>query len=100
MMSYTHFTLKEREYLQELLSEDKSYRKIAEILGRNVSSVSREVNRNKSKYPPKKKSNNKHRYHAWRAQVLAITRRREKKNQRLKPESEEWDYIVDKLNLY
>lgn len=100
MKSYTHFTLKEREYLQELLSEEKSLRKIAEILGRNVSSVSREVNRNKSKYPPKKKSNNKYRYHAWRAQVLTITRRREKKSQRLKPESEEWNYIIDKLNLY
>lgn len=50
MMSYTHFALNERKYLQELLSEGYSFRKIAEILGRNVSSVSREVNRNKCKY--------------------------------------------------
>lgn len=100
MMSYTHFTLDERKYLQQLLSEGYSFRKIADILGRNVSSVSREVNRNKSKYPPKKKSNNKYRYHAWRAQVLSITRRRENKRLRLKPETEEWDYIVDKLNLF
>ena len=43
MMSYTHFTLNERKYLQELLSEGYSFRKNAEFLGRNVSSVSREV---------------------------------------------------------
>lgn len=100
MMSYTHFTLDERKYLQQLLSEGYSFRKIAEILGRNVSSVSREVNRNKSKYPPKKKSNNKFRYHAWRAQVLSITRRRENRKLRLIPATEEWDYIIDKLNLF
>lgn len=100
MMSYTHFTLNERKFLQELLAEGKSFRKIAEILGRNVSSVSREVNRNKSKYPPKKKSNNEFRYHAWRAQTLTIIRRRESKHYRLHPETEEWNYIVEKLELF
>lgn len=100
MLSYTHFTLNERRFLQELLSEGYSFRKIAELLGRNVSSVSREVNRNRSKYPPKKKSNNQYRYHAWRAQTLMTMRRREKKNYRLQPGSKEWEYIVEKLNLY
>lgn len=100
MMSYTHFTLSERKYLQELLSEGYSFRKIAEILGRNVSSVSREVNRNKSKYPPKKKSNNQFRYHAWRAEVLSITRRRQNQKYCLTPGTVEWDYIVEKLSLY
>ena len=100
MLSYTHFTLSERRFLQELLSEGYSFRKIAEFLGRNVSSVSREVNRNRSKYPSKKKSNNKYRYHAWRAQTLTTIRRREKKNHRLQPGSKEWEYIVEKLNLY
>ena len=100
MMSYTHFTPEERENLQKLLSEGKSFRKIAELLGRNVSSVSREVNRNKSKYPPKKKSNNKYRYHAWRAQTLSIIRRRESKHYRLHPQTEEWDYIVEKLECF
>ena len=56
MKSYTHFTLDERKFLQQLLSEGYSFRKIADFLGRNVSSISREVNRNRSKYPPKKKS--------------------------------------------
>lgn len=100
MSSYTHFTLEERKSLQEFLKEGYSFRKIAELLGRNVSSISREVSRNKSKYPPKKKSNNKFRYHAWRAQTLSIYRRRIKKVFRLKPDSEEWNYIVEKLDLF
>jgi IS30 family transposase len=99
MSSYTHFTLNERKYLQELLSDGYSMRKIAEILGRNVSSVSREISRNKSKYPTKK-SNNKFKYHAWRAEVLAITRRRNSRQLRLKKDSKEWKYIVEKLNKY
>lgn len=99
MKSYTHFTLEERKFLQQLLSKGYSFRKIADILGRNVSSVSREVKRNKSKHP-KKKSNNKFRYHAWRAQTLSITRRRENKRYRFSPGSEEWEYITDKLNLF
>jgi IS30 family transposase len=100
MMSYTHFTLNERKYLQELLSKGYSFRKIADFLGRNVSSVSREVNRNKSKYPPKKKSNNKFRYHAWRAQTLSVIRRRENQKYCLAQGSDEWEYIVEKLSLY
>lgn len=99
-MSYTHFTLEERKFLQQLLSEGYSFRKIADFLGRNVSSISREVNRNRSKYPPKKKSNNPYRYHAWRAQTLAVIRRREHKRYRLYSETEEWDYIIEKLNLF
>ena len=99
-MSYTHFTLEERKFLQQLLSEGYSFRKIADFLGRNVSSISREVNRNRSKYPPKKKSNNRFRYHAWRAQTLAIIRRRENKHYRLHPESAEWQYITEKLCLF
>ena len=99
-MSYTHFTLEERKFLQQLLAEGYSFRKIADFLGRNVSSVSREVNRNRSKYPPKKKSNNRFRYHAWRAQTLAIIRRREHKHYRLYPDTTEWEYIIEKLNLF
>ena len=68
MKSYTHFTLYEREYLQESLKEGKSLRKIAKELGRSPSSISREVKRNISK---KKKT-----YHPWRATSLYIARRR------------------------
>ena len=86
MKPYTHFTLFEREYLQESLKEGKSFRKIAEELGRSPSSISREVKRNFSK---KKK-----RYHPWRATVLYIVRR---KNCHRKPKivagTEMYEYI-------
>ena len=67
-MSYTHFTLTERENLQQLLNEGKSFREIAKILGRSPSTISREVKRN---YSQKKKQ-----YHPWRATVLYILRRK------------------------
>lgn len=68
MKSYTHFTLFERNCLQQFLTEGKSYREIAKILGRSPSTISREVKRN---YSYKKKH-----YNAWRATVLYIVRRR------------------------
>jgi transposase, IS30 family len=47
-MQYTHFTIEEREQIQYGRWENKSARTIANELGRSVSSVSREINRNKS----------------------------------------------------
>lgn len=67
MRSYTHFTLLERETLQELYKEGKSIRYIARILDRSPSSVSRELLRNKNKNGS---------YHPWRATILYILRRR------------------------
>jgi IS30 family transposase len=90
MLSYTHFTLNEREYLQELFEKGYSIRKIASILGRSPSSVSREIKRNRSKK----------RYHAWRAQVLTIERRRKCERRRLKAQTPEWDYIVAHLKKF
>ena len=45
-MSYTHLTIEERCCLREYYKKGYSYRKIAKLLGRNVSSVSRELRRN------------------------------------------------------
>ena len=45
-MSYIHFTIEERCCLREFYKKGYSYRKIAKLLGRNVSSVSRELRRN------------------------------------------------------
>ena len=45
-MSYHHFTIEERCCLREYYKKGYSYRKIAKLLGRNVSSVSRELCRN------------------------------------------------------
>ena len=99
-LSYKHFTLEEREYLHELLNKGYSFRKIAGILGRNVSSISREVNRNKSKHPTNKNQTNKYLYHPWKANTDAIVRRRKIKKSRLTPEMKEYKYIVDKLNMF
>lgn len=67
-MSYTHFTLSEREYLQENLEKGKSMREIAKALGRSPSTISREVKRNRSR-----KAN---RYHHWHAHSNYIHRRK------------------------
>ena len=99
-MSYTHFTLEERKYLQQLLSEGYSFRKIAAILERSPSTISREVNRNKAKYKPHNKPDNKYWYNHWRAQNLYIRRRREQVRAALQPGTAQWDYIVTNLQLY
>ena len=95
MSSYTHFTLEERKYLQELLAQGYSMRKIASFLGRAPSSVSREIKRNRSKYPPKKKSSNPYNYHHWRAQICAITRRRQKRQPAIPENSSVRQYVME-----
>jgi IS30 family transposase len=46
-MKYKHFTVEEREKIQEMLWQKSSIRDIAAALRRHPSSVSREINRNK-----------------------------------------------------
>ena len=99
-MSYTHFTLEERKYLQQLLSEDKSFREIAAILERSPSTISREVNRNRAKYRPHNKPNNKYWYNHWRAENLYIRRRREQQRKALKENTPEWDFIIAGLKKF
>lgn len=99
MLSYTHFTLSERKYLQELLADGYGIRKAAAALGRSPSSVSREIARNRSKHP-NKPSDNKYNYHHWNANNKAIHRRRQKAPSRLKKGSPEWNYIVENLRRY
>ena len=99
-MSYIHFTLEERKYLQQLLSEGYSFRRIAAILERSPSSISREVRRNKAKYKPHRKLDNQYWYNHWRAQNLYIHRRREHVRAALQPGSEQWDYIVKNLQVF
>ena len=99
-MSYTHFTLEERKYLQQLLSENKSFREIASILERSPSTISREVKRNKAAYKPHRKPDNKYWYNHWRAENLYIRRRREQQRRALTPNTKEWEYIIEKLRLF
>lgn len=42
-MNYTHLTIEERCCLREYYLQGKSYREIAKLHGRNVSTVSREI---------------------------------------------------------
>jgi IS30 family transposase len=74
-------------------------RQIAAILGRSASSVSREIRRNRSKYP-KKVSNNRYNYSAWRAENLAVIRRRRQDRRCLMPGTPEWDFILAGLNAF
>ena len=99
-MPYTHFTLSERKNLQKLLSEGLSIRKIAAILERSPSSVSREIKRNRTKKQPKKTPDNAYWYNCWRAQILYTCRRREHPRAALQQGTEAWDFIVDGLNRY
>jgi len=99
-LSYKHFTLEERKYLQQLLSEDKSFREIAAILERSPSTISREVKRNRAKYKPKGKLLNKYWYNHWRATNLYTRRRREKQHRALKENTPEWEFIINGLKKY
>ena len=82
-MNYKHFTIEERCCLREYYVKGKSYREIARLLGRNVSSVSRELRRNCTffrdvpryyPYTAQKKSNlrnsYRHRGMFWSQEVL------------------------------
>ena len=82
-MNYHHFTIEERCPLREYYVKGKSYREIARLLGRNVSSVSRELRRNCTfsrdipryyPYTAQKKSNlrnsYRHRGMFWKQEVL------------------------------
>ena len=90
-MSYTHFTLEEREYLQQKRREKWSIRKIAYSMNRSPSSISREIKRN---------SETDGRYRPFRADAHARTRRKNSRKARLIPGSPEWIYVIDKLTLF
>ena len=75
-------------------------RKIAAILERSPSTISREVKRNQAKYRPHRKSDNKYWYNHWRAQNLYIRRRREQHRAALRPDTAAWDFIVEGLQKY
>ena len=47
-MNYNHLTIEERCCIRKYYNEGKSFREIAELVGRNVSTISREIWRNKT----------------------------------------------------
>ena len=47
-MNYNHLTIEERCCIRKYYNEGKSFREIADLVGRNVSTISREIWRNKT----------------------------------------------------
>lgn len=47
-MNYRHLSIEERSCIRKYYVEGLSYRKIAQLIGRNVSTVSREINHNRT----------------------------------------------------
>ena len=93
MMSYTHFTLKERECLSEKIKEGKSYRQIAKEMGRSPSTISREIKRNSSA--------ERNGYHPFSATALYINRRRNSIRKEIIGNKPEVDaFVINCLNQY
>lgn len=92
MQLYTHFTLEERDSLRIKLKENKSLRTIAKELGRNVSSISRELKRNRNRDGT---------YNAWRGCTLYIIRRkRSRKKYRLEADQELKHWVKTCMDKY
>lgn len=90
-MKYQHFTIEEREKIQEMLWQKSSIRNIAKALGRSPSSVSRELCRN---YPPEHK-----RYTPRLANERALLSRKSRgRIERLKNDFIR-SYVIEKLKL-
>ena len=87
MKSYTHFTLSERNCLQQFLSEGKGVREIGRLMGRSASSISREIKRN---------CKDKKRYNAWWATSLYIYRRKKcVRKHVIRPDTKLYIYILE-----
>ena len=86
-MSYTHLSLDERETIEELLQEQRSLRCIAREIGRNPSTVSRELQRNCT---PRG-------YKDHRAQAKYVERRKECRPVKKLRYQKLWKHILDKI---
>lgn len=75
-------------------------RRIAGILERSPSSISREIKRNKAIYRPHKKPDNPYWYNYWRAQTLYTLRRRIHRRTAIRVGTPAWEYIVQGLKRY
>ena len=91
-MNYHHFTIEERCCLREYYVKGKSYREIAKLLGRNVSSVSRELRRNCTFY------RDVPRYYPYTAQRKSNLRN-SYRHQGVFWDRKVLDYIEEKLSL-
>lgn len=93
MKSYQHFTQKERESIYLLLKQGKKISVIAKELGRNKSSVSREIKRNSNKATGD--------YNCFEADEQYKKRRKKcKRKYRIHKRSKLYQYIYEKLKQY
>jgi IS30 family transposase len=90
-MQYSHLLIEEREVIQQLLWEKRSLRHIAERLGRSVSSISREIARNK---PPER-----NRYAPRLAHERAVRKRSSRGAPKLEVDTELYRYVMTHLKL-
>lgn len=89
MKPYTHFTLKERICLEEMRKMGKKISEIAEALGKNKSTISRELKRNSRKDG---------KYTSWGAETKARVRRHSSvRKPRIQKDSELYKYICENL---
>ena len=102
MSSYSHFTMLDRICLHLFLSWGLSQRAIAELLGKNPSSVNREIHRNRTYKSPKKPPNNPYWYNCERANILANMRKKNcgRSRRALVPGTIEYQYVVEKLSMF
>lgn len=92
MQSYTHFTLVERESLHELVLQGVSIANIAEKLGRNRSSIYRELKRNGKKNGG---------YQPWWATSLYLHRRKKcRRKYRLQKDLALLECVKEGLNQF
>lgn len=92
MKSYTHFTLNERICLEEMLKFGKNISEIAAVLGRNKSTISREIKRNR---------NQQGKYNSWGAYSKAVARRKAcVRKSRIQVDSALYCFIAEHLEKY
>lgn len=88
-MSHTHLTLSEREVIAQMLAAGNNQSEIARALGRDRSTISRELRRNKVGGVTT--------YFAVQAEWFAGGRRREAKAPFAQHAARVWDYVIAKL---
>jgi len=86
-MSHTHLTLSEREVIAQSLAAGKNQSQIARALGRDRSTISRELQRNGMSAG----------YFAVQAEFLAAERRHASKQAFQQHDERVWSYVRDKL---
>ena len=90
-MTYHHFSVEEREKMQELLWQKSSIRHIARVLDRSPSSVSREIKRNN---PP-----HRHRYTPRVAHARALLYRKRRGRMKLEKDAVLRAHVISHLKL-